>query len=121
MTGDDESLLVEQVIERLIARYPSVSPEDIELLVRGIHQRFDGGRIRDFVPLLVEKAARRILTDPAAVVSVVSVTAPPEKEIDSGRGPVPVTFCPSRGMDAVATVEAPEDVPAGPILPTPVP
>ncbi|MFC9838502.1 three-helix bundle dimerization domain-containing protein [Rhodococcus sp. NPDC127530] len=61
MTGDDESLHVEQVIGRLIARYPSVSAGDIEHTVRTIHKRFDNGRIRDFVPLLVEKAARRDL------------------------------------------------------------
>lgn len=59
MTGDDELLQVEQAIARLIARYPSISPVDIEHAVRTIHQRFADGKVRDFVPLLVEKAARR--------------------------------------------------------------
>ncbi|MBP1159880.1 hypothetical protein ABIC28_005432 [Rhodococcus sp. PvR044] len=59
MTGDDELLQVEQVIARLTARYPSISPIDIEHTVRTIHQRFADGKVRDFVPLLVEKAARR--------------------------------------------------------------
>lgn len=63
MTGDDELLQVEQVIKRLIARYPSVSPVDIEHSVRGIHGRFANGKIRDYVPLLVEKAARRAISD----------------------------------------------------------
>ncbi|MGW6378663.1 three-helix bundle dimerization domain-containing protein [Rhodococcus sp. NPDC055112] len=63
MTGDDELLQVEHVIARLIARYPSESPADIEHTVRTIHQRFANGKVRDFVPLLVEKAARRQIAD----------------------------------------------------------
>jgi hypothetical protein len=70
MTGDDELLQVEQVIERLITRYPSVSSVDVEHTVRTVHKRLAESRIRDFVPLLVEKAARRDLdrapTSPAA-------------------------------------------------------
>ncbi|MFZ2173363.1 MAG: hypothetical protein WAW17_04895 [Rhodococcus sp. (in: high G+C Gram-positive bacteria)] len=63
MTADDELLQVEKVIARLITRYPSISPADIEDAVRTIHKRFATGRIRDFVPLLVEKAARRDIAD----------------------------------------------------------
>ncbi|SEL38465.1 three-helix bundle dimerization domain-containing protein [Rhodococcus maanshanensis] len=63
MTGDDELLQVEHVIARLIARYPSEPPTDIEHTVRTIHQRFANGKVRDFVPLLVEKAARRQIAD----------------------------------------------------------
>ena len=59
MTGDDELLQVEHVIARLTARYPSISPIDIADAVWTIHQRFADGKVRDFVPLLVEKAARR--------------------------------------------------------------
>jgi hypothetical protein len=59
MTGDEELLQVEQVIARLITRYPTVSPLDIERSVRRNHQRLRSGRIRTFVPLLVEKAVLR--------------------------------------------------------------
>ncbi|MFE4499779.1 three-helix bundle dimerization domain-containing protein [Rhodococcus sp. NPDC056743] len=59
MTGDEELLQVEQVIARLITRYPTVSPLDIERSVRMNHQRLRSGRIRTFVPLLVEKAVLR--------------------------------------------------------------
>jgi hypothetical protein len=59
MHGDEEMLRIEEVIARLIARYPSIPPEDIEQAVRDIHKRFVDGKVRDFVPLLVEKAARR--------------------------------------------------------------
>lgn len=61
MTGDDELLQVERVIERLITRYPSLSPVDIEHIVRTVHKRLAESRVRDFIPLLVEKAARRDL------------------------------------------------------------
>ncbi|MDF3312516.1 MULTISPECIES: three-helix bundle dimerization domain-containing protein [Rhodococcus] len=61
MTGDDELLQVEKVIERLITRYPSVSSGDVEHIVRTVHKRLAESRVRDFIPLLVEKAARRDL------------------------------------------------------------
>ncbi|REE74790.1 hypothetical protein C8E05_4236 [Rhodococcus wratislaviensis] len=70
MIGDDELLQIEQVIERLTTRYPTVSPVDIEHIVRTVHKRLAKGRIRDFVPLLVEKAARRELSDRAATEAV---------------------------------------------------
>ncbi|MBC2641162.1 MULTISPECIES: three-helix bundle dimerization domain-containing protein [unclassified Rhodococcus (in: high G+C Gram-positive bacteria)] len=61
MTGDDELLRVEQVIERLIIRYPSASPVDIEHTVRTIHKRLAESAVRDYIPLLVERAAVRDL------------------------------------------------------------
>ena len=66
MTGDEELLQVDQVITRLITCYPTVAPVDIERSVRMIHARFKRGRIRAFVPILVEKAARRDITDAMA-------------------------------------------------------
>ncbi|MGA4789225.1 three-helix bundle dimerization domain-containing protein [Nocardia sp. AB354] len=66
MTGDEELIQVEQVIERMIACHPSVPPGDIELIVRDIHKRFSDARVHDFVPLLVEKAARQAISIRAA-------------------------------------------------------
>ena len=58
------------------ARYPSVLARDIEHTVRINHKRFDNGRIRDFVPLLVEKAARRDLENhPTAATGVTTPDA----------------------------------------------
>ncbi|MEU4652265.1 three-helix bundle dimerization domain-containing protein [Nocardia fluminea] len=59
MLDDNESAQIDQVIERLIAHFPAQSPAEIALLVRRIHERFIDARVRDFVPLLVEKAARQ--------------------------------------------------------------
>ena len=91
MAGDDESLQVEQVIERLIARYPSVAAGDIEHTVRTIHKRFDHGRIRDFVPLLVEKAARRDLDNPSRTVHGGTPLGAPALGEISGKGPSPLS------------------------------
>lgn len=70
MTGDEELLHVERVITRLISRYPNVPPPEIENRVRIIHQRFVGCRIRDFVPILVEKAARQEISNRRIVISI---------------------------------------------------
>ncbi|MFD8102564.1 three-helix bundle dimerization domain-containing protein [Nocardia fluminea] len=56
---DNEAAQIAQVIERLITHFPAESPAEIELLVHRIHERFADARVRDFVPLLVEKAARQ--------------------------------------------------------------
>lgn len=48
---------LEQVLARLKERYHSVSSEIVEVTVQRVHAEFDGP-VRDFVPLLVEKAAR---------------------------------------------------------------
>ncbi|WP_442972138.1 three-helix bundle dimerization domain-containing protein [Rhodococcus sp. T7] len=60
--------------------------------MRTIHKRFDHGRIRDFVPLLVEKAARRDLENAARPVRGGAHFASPAVSEISGRGlsPLPV-------------------------------
>lgn len=55
--------MVERMIARLVIRYPTVPPSDIEHSVHTIHQRFSGRPICDFVPLLVEKAAKREIAE----------------------------------------------------------
>lgn len=59
---------VEQVLARLTQRYHLVPSEIVEATVRVVHAEFDGP-VRDFVPLLVEKAARARLDRLAARVS----------------------------------------------------
>lgn len=62
MTEQDEAAQIEQVIERLGAQYPLVARADLELLVHTIHHGYARCRVHDFVPLLVEKAARQIVS-----------------------------------------------------------
>ncbi|WP_390891173.1 three-helix bundle dimerization domain-containing protein [Rhodococcus rhodochrous] len=71
---------VRQVLERLIVRYPHVPPADIERAVHGVYRRFATSRVRDFVPLLVEKAVKRDLSESPILDSVLPPAIP-----DAGR------------------------------------
>jgi hypothetical protein len=51
-----------QVVERLQASYPSLEPDAITTVVHRNHAKFDGSRVRDFVPLFVERGSRRELS-----------------------------------------------------------
>lgn len=56
----DEHDAVEQVFERLTARFPDVPVETVRQTVHAIHDGLEGP-VRDYVPLLVEHAARDAL------------------------------------------------------------
>jgi hypothetical protein len=61
MSELDETQAIDQVIDRLAQRFPSLEREHIEDVVQDEHGQLDEGRVRDFVPVLVEKAAKRRL------------------------------------------------------------
>lgn len=58
----EEADQIDQVIERLRDRYPLLANTDLDVLVHTIHHRYAGCRVHDFVPLLVEKAARQVIS-----------------------------------------------------------
>ncbi|MGW0040987.1 three-helix bundle dimerization domain-containing protein [Rhodococcus sp. NPDC003348] len=89
--GDDEAKQIDHVIERLITRHPSFRPADVEAVVRRIHARFTDSRIRDFIPLLVEKAARREFETGPPVVMASIVVAPTSDPPPRPMTAVPVT------------------------------
>jgi hypothetical protein len=60
MQVNEETLLAD-IQRRLVDEFPSTSPLIVDTLVRTEHARFETSRIRDFVPLFVEKRARREL------------------------------------------------------------
>jgi hypothetical protein len=64
MQVSEETHLAE-IQRRLLDEFPSVSPLDVNTLIRNEHARFETSRIRDFVPLFVEKRARRELKNPS--------------------------------------------------------
>jgi hypothetical protein len=53
---------IREVVERLTARFPHEQPERIRAVVDAAHEQFEGNPIRDFVPVLVERAANETLT-----------------------------------------------------------
>ncbi|EME66992.1 hypothetical protein G352_01352 [Rhodococcus ruber BKS 20-38] len=58
---DSEVHAIDVVRIRLGQRYPDLDPEVVGGLIEATLGRLDGCRIRDFVPLLVERAATRTL------------------------------------------------------------
>ncbi|AZI65754.1 hypothetical protein ATN38_01750 [Rhodococcus sp. FH8] len=62
MTNDEEDRLIGQTLTRLTAKFPSVSAEAVAGAVESAHAHFAGHRIRDFVPLLVERMAKEKLS-----------------------------------------------------------
>lgn len=46
------------VVHRLTSQFPEVPPETIQQAVRGEYDEYDNSAIRDFVPILVERAVR---------------------------------------------------------------
>ena len=57
MTGTDEEMVIAQLIERLVERFPTVAREVVEDVVDDALAHFGGAPIRDFIPLLVEHEA----------------------------------------------------------------
>jgi hypothetical protein len=56
-----EQTIIEHVVARLTTRYPAMSQSTVASVVHDVHARFDGRPLRDFVPLLVERTAKREL------------------------------------------------------------
>lgn len=54
----DERVMVEQVERRLADRHTDIPAERITAIVQGAYAQFEHSRIRDFVPLFVERRAR---------------------------------------------------------------
>lgn len=71
MSELDETQAIDQVIDRLAERFPSLERGHIADVVDEEHGKLDGGRVRDFVPVLVEKAAKKRLKKEAKESGVV--------------------------------------------------
>jgi hypothetical protein len=65
-----ESASIHQVRERLIGKFAQTPPDQIHAAVSQAHAMFEHSKVRDFVPLLVERRASKELSEqrvPAAV------------------------------------------------------
>lgn len=56
---------VAEVVQRLQGKFPDVAPDHVREAVSRAHRELDTARVRDFVPVLVEKRARDLLRDVA--------------------------------------------------------
>lgn len=70
MSELDEAQAIDQVIDRLAERFPSLERDHIANVVDEEHRTLDGGRVRDFVPVLVERAAKKRLKKEAKASSI---------------------------------------------------
>ena len=61
MDDAEEERAVEDVIDRLAGRFPDVPRDHIVTVVHETHLELQGNPIRDFVPVLVEHAAKKRL------------------------------------------------------------
>lgn len=56
--AEHEARALEEVVERLVARFPDVAEDRVREIVRDAHEEFANRPIRDFVPVFVERTAR---------------------------------------------------------------
>ncbi|MBL1076837.1 hypothetical protein JK358_20785 [Nocardia sp. 2] len=62
MTAREEELQITELVARLADKFPHLAAGVVSEEVRGIHRDFDGHRVREFIPLLVERIAERQLS-----------------------------------------------------------
>ena len=67
MTQSSEQRMIEQLLERLISTHPSVPQERVAEVVHAIHAQFDDRPLREYVPLFVERSAKRELSQLSSV------------------------------------------------------
>jgi hypothetical protein len=60
-TTAEETRALSQVTERMQTRFPDARADAVRFLVTYVHHQYDGRPIRDFVPVLVERAVYRSL------------------------------------------------------------
>lgn len=65
-----EDSLIQDVERRMVDRYGDVPAVEVIAMVRQAHSRFADSRVRDFVPLLVERQTRRQLSSMRRASSV---------------------------------------------------
>ena len=56
--GASEAEAISRIVQRLREQFPEVPSDALEEVVHGHYEEFDGRPVRDFVPVLVERATR---------------------------------------------------------------
>lgn len=58
-----EEDVIRRIVARMVEQFPELPAIEVEQAVYGRYDTFDDSLIRDFVPVLVERATRRQLAD----------------------------------------------------------
>ncbi|TFC12522.1 three-helix bundle dimerization domain-containing protein [Cryobacterium sp. MDB2-10] len=61
MESEYETRALDGVIDRLAERFPHIPRTNIARAVREEHEGFDGSPVRDYIPVLIEHAAKQRL------------------------------------------------------------
>jgi ribosomal protein L12E/L44/L45/RPP1/RPP2 len=64
--NDQDQKWIAEVVDRLQLQFPQQSKDALTAVVHDCHREFEDSRIRDFVPILVERRAREALSEPLA-------------------------------------------------------
>ncbi|MXP23639.1 hypothetical protein GIY30_20070 [Gordonia sp. HNM0687] len=80
MEDADERRQIGEVQERLIAAYADQPTQTVADAVEAAYRHFDGIRVRDFVPLLVERRANAALSGNGSGAMADSHLAPPHHD-----------------------------------------
>jgi hypothetical protein len=62
LTINSEESRIAELVERLKAIYPTLPADTVAQVVNDMRDAFHGSRIREYVPLFVERRARAALT-----------------------------------------------------------
>lgn len=62
--ASDDAALIAEIFERISDRFPAVHLDDVEQAVRDAQRHFARARVKDFVPVLIEREARARLERP---------------------------------------------------------
>ncbi len=90
----NEAHAIEEVIDRLAERFPTLERTHVAEIVHDEWHRLDGGRVRDFVPVLVEHEARERLRAKRPAPS----TRAEQCRARMSRGSPEVERCPRDGL-----------------------
>lgn len=63
MRDSNEQTAIDRLAERLTGMYPNLGADEVAAVVHQSHERFTDSRIRDYVPLFVERRARETLAE----------------------------------------------------------
>lgn len=66
---DGEKQAIAELVERLLVAYPQAEPHAVAELVNSLYAGYDGARIREFIPLLVERSARATLAQCSGAIT----------------------------------------------------
>jgi hypothetical protein len=68
MPGSSEKAIIDEVQDRLLRKFEHLAPDQVSAMVRQAHAQFEQSKVRDFIPLLVERRATRELAEQSTAI-----------------------------------------------------